>query len=336
MGLSITLPLPWLSDPPRMDEEQKKTTRKNFLSSLCGLFRSMIARMFVFPRISWEHNMLESPSAPRDVIGLIISFVPYAGSSWLHCRLVSKDFLALCKKFQEIWRLPFDPLGRMIEKHNVLAVRSLLGDESFIPEEYCILVAIRTGNIEIVRLLLDYARVNMLHPAYEGNAACALAFCYGAKEIARLLLQDPRTIIYDRGVHYIHKKYCVPDCVGFPEAPLKKASLWKDDELLRLIQSHTNFCPFAWETVWPWSELAVAEVIRIADWVRTGRGVEDLQRKTTGDVHDYEKEAAKIVFNFALRACADGYDHHARSLIEISRISIPREAKSYILGLLEM
>lgn len=41
------------------------------------------------------------PSLNKDIYSIIISFIPYRKSNWLHLRLINKEFLFICKQVQD-------------------------------------------------------------------------------------------------------------------------------------------------------------------------------------------------------------------------------------------
>jgi ankyrin repeat protein len=113
---------------------------------------------------------IDGSCLPRDMYGLILSFVPYEGSNWLNCRLVNKLFLGISKRVQ-------DP--------------SLSTHKSYpcIPNNYAIVWASQRGRAELVKELLQDTRID---PTASYNAALRAACKYGRTEVVKILLQDPR------------------------------------------------------------------------------------------------------------------------------------------------
>lgn len=96
---------------------------------------------------------------PREILGVILSFVPFSGSNWLHTKLVNK-------KWKEVGDRVFDP-----SKCN--ALHRLLNNEA---EESVILL------LQDPRVDLGESPFNILYHVVQWNMI----------KLADLLLKDPR------------------------------------------------------------------------------------------------------------------------------------------------
>lgn len=130
---------------------------------------------------------------PKEIWSHIISFIP-VGTEWLNLLLLNRVWYGFMKKLFDPFVLHHLPLRWACLKGHVFFVRELLEDRRLRPEvvfefvEHPLGIAARSGNLEIVKLLLEKTTID---PTMNENYAIRVAAHFKHPHIVAYLLQHP-------------------------------------------------------------------------------------------------------------------------------------------------
>jgi hypothetical protein len=175
-----------------------------------------------------------------------------------------------------------------------------------------------------------------LDPREDGAASFDVAFRYGNnRDIVIQFLKDPRTILFDP------VQQTIVECSfrGAPRGhPLQLASERGEQELVKLIKNHPNYCPEVWENGDNENQIK-RNFPAIVAAVAFGQEYEFFSMYGTPDktfrlgTEEYNAKVAKIIYNAALKAYKQGRTDFARTLISVPIFPISEQQREYVRSL---